>query len=158
MKKYLIIGILAVIIPLIVAVIIIIVQKECELYLNANDTILLFVGILATFVVISNQVQIRSIETRIDKLEGKISKTNDEVIDVKLNSSDNVKYMRFAVGLIIKDGGDQWSKITAALAKYENIEKRLKDFAKGKNEGREFLFALADAFNLSKDDYPNVEN
>lgn len=79
MKKYLIIGILAVIIPLIVAVIIIIVQKECELYLNANDTILLFVGILATFVVVSNYAQVKEVERKAEEhkkdLDDKIEKT-----------------------------------------------------------------------------------
>ena len=156
--KYLAYILLAFAIPAIVVVFTCIAQSK-GYQIECSESILAFIGILATFVVISNQVQIRSIESRIDRIEDKVNRNNEGIIDAKLNSSDNVEYMRLSVGLILQDKGEQLSIIIAALKpKYENLEKRLDDFSKGKNEDRYFIFDLAEALKLGKDDYPNVEN
>lgn len=138
-----------------------------------ENVVLTFVGILATFVVVSNYAQVKDIErkadehkkeleSRISVLEGKVSKTNDDMIDIKLNSSDNVKYMRFEVSLIIKEGGYQLNKIINELVptfgNKKQVLERLTAFSKGKNESRDFIFALADAMILGKDDYPQEDS
>ena len=94
-------------------------------------------------------------------LEEKISKTNDDLIDTRLNNSNYIKYVRLTVDLIIKDNGDQWEKIKNALAKYGNekkLRKRLIEFIKGKIEDKTFIADLEYALNLSKRDFTEEDD
>jgi len=59
--------IIASILILVVAVIFAFVQSKMGLQLNVNDTILMFVGILATFIVVSNYAQVKEIEEKMQK-------------------------------------------------------------------------------------------
>lgn len=158
--KYLAYILLAFAIPAIVVVFTCIAQSK-GYQIECSESILAFIGILATFVVISNQVQIRSIESRIDRIEDKVNRNNEGIIDAKLNNSRNVEYMRRAADLVLKDNYQLEIVLKDLSSKYgerDYIQKRLKKFAAGGFESRDFIFALADALNLGKDDYPNVEN
>lgn len=126
--------------------------KQIGWEIKCSDSVLTFIGILATFVVISNQVQIRSIEARINRLEEKVNKSEESIIDAKINSSEYVKYMRFSVGLIINDKGEQLREITQRLSKYENIENRLEEFANGAYEDDTFIRDLEKALNFKRND------
>lgn len=57
---------LTIAIPLIVAFLIMFIQRQFNLGFDINGTILTFVGILATFVVISNYAQVKDVDNKVD--------------------------------------------------------------------------------------------
>lgn len=92
-----IIGI-AVVIPLVVAVLIIYVQSKFSLFLNVNDTILLFVGILATFVVVGNYAQVKGVENKLTQEHRELQKDffikAGYVQEHLYKSNDNIKFIQ----------------------------------------------------------------
>jgi len=59
------------------------------LKIDLNDTILMFVGILATFIVVSNYAQVKDVEKKVDQVKDEIKFINKTVDDL-YSKIDNV--------------------------------------------------------------------
>lgn len=67
--KIFVLLIIGVVLPLLVAFLIMKMQDFYNFSLNVNDTILMFVGILATFIVVSNYAQVKSLEAKLETIK-----------------------------------------------------------------------------------------
>jgi flagellar motor component MotA len=79
-------------------------------YIPNNETLILtFVGILATFIVISNYAQVKDIESKLEKK----SKALEERLDSKINEALQVK----------KDFGEMQDKFNAMRSEFDKLQK-----------------------------------
>jgi flagellar motor component MotA len=77
----------------------ILVEKHFQIYAAPENTILIFIGILATFIVVSNYAQVADVkkelqkkilevEQRMNSITDAMSSVTDRVIDTDINTQD----------------------------------------------------------------------
>lgn len=126
-----------------------------------ESIVLVFVGILATFVVISNYAQVKDLENKVNNQDNIIKKEIYEIqrniIDIQKEEKIKLIPMQDDLKLIlISDNKQQEQAIIEKLRKYgdkEKIRKLLIDFAEGKYYNEDFAKDLFNTLGYSFRNY-----
>lgn len=120
---------LSVTVPLFVAVLILFIQQFFDIKLEINDTVLLFVGILATFIVVGNYAQVVKIENDLkEELRRTATEEAKKVFGAIAESS--ISQDLYMKAMSTKDCDDRllYLKEAKIYCKDESLKKKIEKF------------------------------
>ena len=154
----------SVFIPILIAFCIMQLQRCYGETLNVNDTILLFVGILATFIVVGNYLQVKSIEEKVDNYKKELEKQQNQNLRKTKKIEKKIYDLQIDIYrlcgslysdmLMLKD-----NKFSNTIKYYKACDLLLEYYSKGEKDQATFntLDFLAD-YNIQFDNTISTDN